>query len=402
MTGGTVEFSAVDRVLVLAPHPDDETLATGGLLQRAAAAGARLRVVFVTDGENNPWPQRVVESRWRIEGEGRVRWAARRRREALGALAALGMQPHQAVFLALPDQGLTSLLVTDPARAVAFLRSEIADWRPSVIVLPSARDRHPDHSALAVLARIAWSPAYAGGATRSEESWGRGMRAVSYLVHSPKALLRADGDVPLSLRLTAEERTRKRSAIRCHESQLVFHRRSFARSAIHDERFAPITQPVARDLSHPVRFAAVRGDRLEVETAARAGLATLRRTVVAVLVWRASSGPVAIAGGDGRRGDARLLLGAPAPAVTSVRVPVVRRRGVALLPRRPGRDLHAVFVKLERRFGWFDDDGWREVSLGDPREHVTPSIRREQDVSPPPFVPVAGDDAARPIDSLAE
>ena len=53
------------RVMVIAPHPDDETLATGGLLQEAVAAASAVRVVYITDGDNNPWPQRVMERRLR-------------------------------------------------------------------------------------------------------------------------------------------------------------------------------------------------------------------------------------------------------------------------------------------------------------------------------------------------
>ncbi|MDN5925258.1 MAG: PIG-L family deacetylase, partial [Xanthomonadales bacterium] len=40
--------------MVIAPHPDDESLATGGLLQQALAGTAAVKVVLVTDGDNNP------------------------------------------------------------------------------------------------------------------------------------------------------------------------------------------------------------------------------------------------------------------------------------------------------------------------------------------------------------
>jgi LmbE family N-acetylglucosaminyl deacetylase len=50
-------------LLVLAPHPDDEALGTGGLLQAAALLGVPVRVVFATNGERNPWAQRAVERR---------------------------------------------------------------------------------------------------------------------------------------------------------------------------------------------------------------------------------------------------------------------------------------------------------------------------------------------------
>ena len=60
------------RILILAPHPDDESLGTGGLIQQALAAGAALRVLFITDGDNNPWPQRFIERRWFINAPERA------------------------------------------------------------------------------------------------------------------------------------------------------------------------------------------------------------------------------------------------------------------------------------------------------------------------------------------
>ena len=62
------------RILILAPHPDDECLGTGGLIQQALAKGAKVKVVFITNGDNNPWPQRYVEKRWFIGTEERMRW----------------------------------------------------------------------------------------------------------------------------------------------------------------------------------------------------------------------------------------------------------------------------------------------------------------------------------------
>ena len=42
-----------DRILVLAPHPSDETLAAGGLIQEATALEIPIRVCFFTMGDNN-------------------------------------------------------------------------------------------------------------------------------------------------------------------------------------------------------------------------------------------------------------------------------------------------------------------------------------------------------------
>src|SRR6266404_5131934 len=148
-------LSAQDRVLVLAAHPDDETLATGGLLQKALAAGAAVRILFVTDGDNNPWPQRVIERRWRITASDRTRWGERRRREAGAALACLGAPPDCACFFGYPDQSLTDLLLANDESLPLTLATEIAAWRPTLLVSPHAADRHPDHSALALFLRRA-------------------------------------------------------------------------------------------------------------------------------------------------------------------------------------------------------------------------------------------------------
>src|SRR2546425_648865 len=67
------DIDAGSRLLLLAPHPDDEALAMGGLLQRAAAVGATIHVAFITDGEDNPWPQRAADRRWRIGPHERAR-----------------------------------------------------------------------------------------------------------------------------------------------------------------------------------------------------------------------------------------------------------------------------------------------------------------------------------------
>ena len=70
------------RILILAPHPDDECLGTGGLIQQALAKGAKVKVIFITNGDNNPWPQRYLEKIWFIVVEERARWGQRRKIEA--------------------------------------------------------------------------------------------------------------------------------------------------------------------------------------------------------------------------------------------------------------------------------------------------------------------------------
>lgn len=212
--------SAQDRLLVVAPHPDDETIAAGRLIQSALQAGAHASVLFATDGDNNPWPQRWLERRWRIGAAERARWGARRRGEASAALHRLGVEGRvaDAQFLGWPDQGLTSMLMDD-ARAIDVLRARIEEQAPSHVAMPVLDDRHPDHSALRVMLELALLQA--------------GIRCVrlGYRVHgapSPQAL---------RVREDATAVARKREAMEVYASQLALSRRRLVAMAERPEAF---------------------------------------------------------------------------------------------------------------------------------------------------------------------
>ena len=128
-------FRADERLLVLAPHPDDETLATGGLIQLALAAGCAVRVLILTDGDNNPWPQRWLERRWRIDAAARARWGQRRRAEARHALEILGLAPDAWCCFGWADLGLTDRLLADSASEHA-IAAEIRRFAPTRLAAP--------------------------------------------------------------------------------------------------------------------------------------------------------------------------------------------------------------------------------------------------------------------------
>ena len=117
------------RVVVVAPHPDDEVLAVGGLLRLLALAGTAVEVVAVTDGEASHPGGSVAPQVL----------ASLRADETLAALAALGV-PTTVRRLGLPDGGREGLEqpVTDAVRLDA------ATW----VLGPWAGDGHPDHEAV--------------------------------------------------------------------------------------------------------------------------------------------------------------------------------------------------------------------------------------------------------------
>jgi LmbE family N-acetylglucosaminyl deacetylase len=200
--------AAGQRWLVVAPHPDDETLGAGGLLQRAHGAGAAVRVLRLTDGEANPWPQRWLERRWRIDAAARARWAARRRAECEAALFALGLDPvADLVALGWPDGGVTDRLFDDTADTVAAFRAVVDAFAPTHLVVPAADDRHPDHNVVPVIAALALGDA--------------APRTLAYRVHGGSR-----GDA-LTIALTPAELDAKRRALACHRTQLALSARRF-------------------------------------------------------------------------------------------------------------------------------------------------------------------------------
>lgn len=207
-TTAGIEFRKSDRLLVVIPHPDDETLATGGLIQVAMAAGVPLRVLVATDGDNNPWPQRWLERRWHIGPADRARWGARRREEARQALSLLGIGEQEIRFFGWPDQGLTDMLMRDSS-AEEMLAAEISQFSPTTVALPSLSDRHPDHSALRVMLEVALA------STRLAKC-----RKLGYLVHGKRT-----GASSLSLQLDGAQQQAKRRALAAHATQLSLSRR---------------------------------------------------------------------------------------------------------------------------------------------------------------------------------
>ncbi len=212
------------RLMVLAPHPDDESLAAGGLIQRALRYGVPVDVVFVSDGENNPWPQRVLERRIWIGDKQRIAWGRRRRGEADAALHALGAGRIGVHRLGWPDGGVTWMLLNDTASMLAGMRGLVERACPTLLVLPDLVDRHPDHSALHVLMEMVFQGLPADA--RPE--------CLGYLLHGRsrpgvrrRAVFALDGD----------ERARKRVAIEAHASQTALSRGRLMRFAAQTEAF---------------------------------------------------------------------------------------------------------------------------------------------------------------------
>jgi len=173
------------RLLVLAPHPDDEVLAAGGQIQLAKAAGAEVRIVWLTAGDGFD----LASGRPAPRPEALRALAIRRMEEANEAAEILGVSKEGRVFLGYPDQGLLRLFLThyylpyvSPHTAldkVAYpgclslgapytgqslegdLEAVVREFAPTRVLAPSPLDAHPDHQATAyfamrILGKMGW------------------------------------------------------------------------------------------------------------------------------------------------------------------------------------------------------------------------------------------------------
>jgi LmbE family N-acetylglucosaminyl deacetylase len=121
-------------LLVLAPHPDDETFGCGALIARARAAGSRVTVVVATDGTRCATSQRL----------GPDEIATLRQAELRAACDRLGVRTDDTVLLGYGDGTLAARLPQLTADVAAL----VGRVRPDVVLLPCAQDQHPDHRAL--------------------------------------------------------------------------------------------------------------------------------------------------------------------------------------------------------------------------------------------------------------
>ena len=177
------------RTVVVCPHPDDEALATGGLIARQVARGVAVVIVAVTDGgaafSRTPDPA----------------LAAVRRGEQKEALRRLGHDPAQPVRLGLPDGS-----VGRHERALGDALTELVA-PGDLLVAPSSQDWHPDHEACGRAASLA-------AATLGCDLLG----SLFWAHHHPGRI--TPGAVLGVLSLREDECKRRLASVLAHRSQL--------------------------------------------------------------------------------------------------------------------------------------------------------------------------------------
>jgi LmbE family N-acetylglucosaminyl deacetylase len=274
------------RLLVIAPHPDDEVLGAGGFIHQVARAGGAVRVVYLTNGDGYYEGVAAREHKAVPSAADYRDYGRKRQKEAKSALAALGIDESAAVFLAFPDGGLCQLLKVDywsdrqpPFQspytrrdrpyaaqrltgAVKYhgedlteeLAAAIDRFRPTLIVVPRPEDEHTDHCA---------APFLVADAVRAVlRVRPMSLDIVNYIVHyedwpsstsaqlNPPDKLGGGASGWMKLPLDASDRAAKEKALEQYRTQMremADFLRSFLRSNELFSRPAPVrrTLPLA-------------------------------------------------------------------------------------------------------------------------------------------------------------
>jgi len=191
------------RVLVIAAHPDDETVGAGMLLRRLARAGADVSIVHVTDGA----PRDLRDAR-AAGFDGWQAYTRARRDELAAALAAGGLHSSHCECLGIPDQQASRELVPLTRR----IGSMLSRFQPDAVLTHPYEGGHPDHDATAFAVAVASRFVPSDVFELSSYHFVAGaLRTTTFLP--------ACGSPPVTVTLTAEERAVKARMIRCFATQ---------------------------------------------------------------------------------------------------------------------------------------------------------------------------------------
>jgi LmbE family N-acetylglucosaminyl deacetylase len=170
-------FKHSDKILVFAPHPDDETLGTAGVIKKALEKNATVLVVVVTDGSDETNSKKLSSFKKQTHNHNKINLVEIRHQETLNAMKKLGLKQSNIIFLGYPDAGLKVMFEDDwdpshPYRSnnsfnhfdhspynYSYQKNApytgynlnknmeqiLTDYKPDIIFYPDGEDAHLDH-----------------------------------------------------------------------------------------------------------------------------------------------------------------------------------------------------------------------------------------------------------------
>lgn len=167
-----------DRVLVVAPHSDDEVLGSAEFIKKTLKNGGSVKVVLISNGDGFKSALQLDYLNIHPKPGDYVKFGYERQKESLKALNRLGLSKDDVIFLGYPDGGIAYLFYTNWNKSEPYTSTDtatdkipysnsftkgalycgenlesdlekiITDYKPNYIVYPHPNDRHPDHMAV--------------------------------------------------------------------------------------------------------------------------------------------------------------------------------------------------------------------------------------------------------------
>ncbi|GAB6098379.1 hypothetical protein JCM16358_02580 [Halanaerocella petrolearia] len=147
-------------ILIVAPHPDDEIIGTGGTISQHLQQGDQVKVIFMTSGEGYYWARKLFSKKIVTNLEELIEFATIRRQESITALTKLGLDRKQIKFLKFPDGYLKEIFLNGNfysltrQELVTDLEREIINYKPDIIYTSHLNDQHPDHWVTALITKL--------------------------------------------------------------------------------------------------------------------------------------------------------------------------------------------------------------------------------------------------------
>jgi LmbE family N-acetylglucosaminyl deacetylase len=240
--------SRADRILIVAPHIDDEAIGAAGFVSAARTAGAEIYVVYLTAGDCNRTSARMMGRTLRPKAAVFLEVGERRYGEALEAMSRLGIARSHTFLLGYPDRGLGSMLdapdslVRSPgtgqtavpytvavspgaeyrlANVLRDMERVLQASRPTAVILPVPFDQHRDHSAgteitLRALAASSQTPRLLGYLVHAHRFPAPFLPASARSLLPPPAFARQPWTV---FPLTREQVAQKKRVLQAYRSQ---------------------------------------------------------------------------------------------------------------------------------------------------------------------------------------
>lgn len=276
--GRCVPPQAGDRIVIVAPHPDDEVLAASGLIQQAVAVGAQVHVIYLTNGDHNQSAFQRFSQHRQLTAD-RLALGEQRRSEAEAAMRLLGLTADNLTFLGYPDwytlrlwqdfwevdevlydhaTGSTDVPYPDdfgykhPYRAdniTTDLCKVLRAFKPTRVFATHPCDTNPDHRAVASFVQLALLELETEGLHPVLDfyivhfgNWPTPLQYHPALTLDPPPTLRNASDW-VSLPLTAAQVHRKYLATLTNQTQIATDKAFLTAFARANEEFTEIRMP---------------------------------------------------------------------------------------------------------------------------------------------------------------